>query len=192
MDYYVNVKTQEEYDELMEILKAQGYKWNSGVNPAVKKYWLKYYWLEYKDETTIKISKHNRLSFSNKLCYKGKPIITLEEYKKEINNMKKSDLKVGMLVEYRDGQRRMIMPYGLVDQTGIKCHTLESYYEDLKHAFDDKVLDIVKVYDVLLEGFDFECRHRKLLWERKETVELTLEEIADKFGVDVDKLKIKK
>jgi hypothetical protein len=32
----------------------------------------------------------------------------------------------------------------------------------------------------------------KLLWERKKEVELTMDEIAKKFGVPVENLKIKK
>lgn len=83
--------------------------------------------------------------------------------------MKKSDLKVGMLVEYRNGLKRMVMPYGLVDCDGMICYYLNHYREDLIAKRDFGLgYDIVKVYDIHDYSFDFKCRERELLWERNE------------------------
>lgn len=77
--------------------------------------------------------------------------------------MKKQDLKVGYIVEYSNGCRRMVSRDGNLIDTGAKiwCN-LENFTEDLKYIhcgdIDCKSLNIMKVYD-------FE---HNLLWERKE------------------------
>ena len=56
---------------------------------------------------------------------------------------------------------------------------------------------IVKAYQINRPGalhktFTYDT-HLTLVWEKpKEEVELTMQQIADKFGIDVDQLKIKK
>ena len=101
--------------------------------------------------------------------------------------MKKSDLKTGMIVEYRDGRKRMIMSHNFVDENGNHCFKLDNYNEDLIHLGIAKGLDIMKVYDVYQYGFDFDCEYRNLVWERKEKPKLTpqertlLEALEDKW-----------
>ena len=87
--------------------------------------------------------------------------------------MKKSDLKAGMLVEYRCGERRMFMPYGLVKESGLVARYSCKYNDDLIDIDGINDLDIMKVYDVFEDSFDFECENRELLWERKEKPKLT-------------------
>ena len=118
--------------------------------------------------------------------------------------MKKSDLKSKMCVELRNGERYMVVDDVLLKKNGF--HMLKNYNEDLKHSlFSD--YDIIKVYkgvnlfinftnDLGIAGdilnFNFEDDGIfELLWD-KETLELTLDEIAQKFNVDVSKIKIKK
>ena len=99
--------------------------------------------------------------------------------------MKKSDLKSGMLVEYRNGYKRMIMSHNLVDENGRIVSNLSVYNEELcSIGYLGKELDIMKVYDVYKGGFDFECKHRNLLWERKETPKLSHAELTILENID--------
>lgn len=70
--------------------------------------------------------------------------------------MKKSDLKNGMVVTYRNGEKRsvlngMLMP---LDNNGL-FGMLDHYTDDLLNANGFKSLDIMKVASILV------------LWERK-------------------------
>lgn len=75
--------------------------------------------------------------------------------------MKKSDLKTGMVVEYRNGFLRLVVDTKLVDETGAGQNDLLFFNDDLtdKGGSEGK-LDIVAVYN----SFD----KSKCLWRRKE------------------------
>lgn len=108
-------------------------------------------------------------------------------------DMIKNDLKNGMGVELRDGLRGVVV-------NGYICHEhqytrLSDIRDDLKHN-DFNTLDIVKVYKQaeycgILNLISETCSGDPI-WTRQETQEVTLDEIAAKFGVDVENLKIKK
>ena len=113
--------------------------------------------------------------------------------------MNKSDLKTGMRVEHRNG-RMSIVVLGIDGGDRIvneRSRDGLDYYDDNfnnnknYHEFDfvriyDKpdYIDIPNLFNIELKG--------ELLWERQEPIELTMQEIADKFGVSVENLKIKK
>ena len=114
--------------------------------------------------------------------------------------MKKSDLKSGMIIEGKNGEKGIVLlntSNGDVigGAGGGKNKTwcgLYNYREDLTYGgLEDDT--IVKVYDVdsnmNLGSFD-EC-NLKLIWTRPvEPIELTMEQIADKFNIEVSRLKI--
>lgn len=110
------------------------------------------------------------------------------------DNIKKEDLKVGYVVETRNGELNIVMPYKdgtcIVDEDGYWLG-LESYNENL--AMGDKALDIVKVYGLSIypgNSASASTKFRELLWERKEIAEVTLQEIADWKGVSVENVRI--
>lgn len=80
----------------------------------------------------------------------------------------KSDLKDDMVVEYRDGGRRLVIQDRL---TGIEGYsTLESYEDSLNHVIY-KSIDIVKVYKlkkIVAFGDILEDCNLELIWKRKE------------------------
>lgn len=93
--------------------------------------------------------------------------------------MKKNELKSGMIVEYRNGNRRLVVNDDLIGSSGAGF--LSYYDDDLKYVGNDvyDVLDIIKVYKYkycmrlnrLLEDDSLD-----LIWERKE-IKLTDKEI---------------
>ena len=106
--------------------------------------------------------------------------------------MTKSDLENFMVVETRDGEKFMVN----ADEGfafGKSSHfCLTNHNEDLTYN-EDNNLDIVAVYKA---GLDYQnCpsywNSMRKIWKCKEEIVLTMQEIADKFGVSVESLKIK-
>ena len=120
-------------------------------------------------------------------------LITIQEY---ITTMNKSDLKPGMVVELKNSKRLMVAEMHS-DLFLLGYHMFDNlcnYNEDLTSKCIAH-LSICKVYqprdkypfDVLLTS-----QKGTLIWERPKETVLTMQEIADKFGVPVERLKIKK
>ena len=105
----------------------------------------------------------------------------------------KDDLEVGMLVETRGGNKYIVMPQNrLFNISGKTYRNLNGFKGNLKHQDKYKDdFDIVKVYSYTNFSFDFECKYRKLLWERKEETikELTMEDLERDYGCKVKVVK---
>lgn len=100
----------------------------------------------------------------------------------------KDYLKPGYVVEYEEGNKYVITQDVHGNMFGIQLG--EAVLWSSLTSLDS----ITKVYQINKPG----CLHKiyskdylTLVWERKE-VELTMQQIADKFGIDVNQLKIKK
>lgn len=109
--------------------------------------------------------------------------------------MRKSDLKPGMVVEYANGDKRLVVTINdclyLISRASFA--EVKSFNDNLTCDSDHRI-NIVKIYQPK-EAFSlnalFECRN--CIWERpKEEIVVTMDEIAEKFGCDVSQLKIKK
>lgn len=100
-----------------------------------------------------------------------------------MKDFKKSDLKDGMVVEYKYGQKRLVAGSILIGTYGY--NELYYYNEDLCTDTDETT--IYKVYDTVSSLKDFDKKELKLLWERKPKVikEVTIEDIEKKFGCKV-------
>ena len=90
--------------------------------------------------------------------------------------MKKTELKSGMIVEYHNGKKRLIVNNNLIGDDAYTC--LSNYSDDLRNiAHSD--LDIMKVYNYNAPGgFNrlLEDDNLVLIWEHKE-IKLTNKEI---------------
>lgn len=122
-------------------------------------------------------------------------VITLNDLQ-----MKKQDIQLGMVIEYHCGKRALVISVNdnilLSDNSGFM--RLKEYNDDLlvidRHNTSD-MWDIDKIFKVTVEcSIDtmLNGNFLKLLWERQKEVELTMDEIAKKFGIPVEQLKIKK
>ena len=101
----------------------------------------------------------------------------------------KEYLKPGYVVEYEDGYQHVI-----VQDVHGNVFGLEIGDSQYWTSFDGRLDSIIAVYQIDSPSnlhMKFSRNHLTKVWERKET-ELTMQEIADKFGIDVNQLKIKK
>ena len=114
--------------------------------------------------------------------------------------MKKQDIQLGMVVEYHCGKKALVISVNnevlFSDSNGFI--RLKNYNDDLtviNRYNDSGKWDIDKVFKVTL-GYSIDTmlsgNFLKLLWERPKETVLTMQEIADKFGIPVEQLKIKK
>ena len=108
--------------------------------------------------------------------------------------MKKSDLKTGMVVETRNGEKYLVM---LEPDCGGRelinfsrgYMSLSSYNDELMLEKSYEELDIMKVYSVgisiswLLS--DKKSMKFKLIWERNEPKEMTIAEIEKELGYKI-------
>ena len=98
--------------------------------------------------------------------------------------MTKADLKNGMVIEYRDGIKALLINDVLMSRSGYM--SLRQYNDDLT-AVGSELCDIVKIYNTLGKTFHtvFESPYLKLIWKRKEAKEMTLAEIEKELGYPV-------
>lgn len=101
----------------------------------------------------------------------------------------KDYLKPGYIVEYDDGSRFVITQDVHGNNFGLQLGTA------IMWASLDTLDSIVKVYQIdrpgaLHKTFDQDT-HLTLVWEKPKKVELTMQEIANRLGIDVKQLRIK-
>lgn len=102
------------------------------------------------------------------------------------------DLETGMLVEIEDNQWAIVLRYKDAD-----CFVSDG--SERKRRFwgpfcDYRWDEIKRVYSYSnnKNAVNFSTIERNLLYEKKEIIELSMDQIAEKFEVDVKDLKIKK
>lgn len=108
--------------------------------------------------------------------------------------MKKSDLKTGMVVETRNGEKYLVMLEPDCEgreliRFNVGYMSLNDYNDELMLKKLNEKFDIVKVYSVessicWLLG-DKESMKFKLIWERSEPKEMTIEEIEAELGYKI-------
>lgn len=117
-------------------------------------------------------------------------IVTTGENLKPMKKELKDYLKPGYVVETDGGTRYIIVQDVHGNAFGIQIGKNAMCWHSLATTRSIKyVYQIDRPFGVHLEHTDTSAMTK--VWERKE-VELTMQEIADKFGIDVNQLKIKK
>lgn len=110
------------------------------------------------------------------------------------DNMKKDQLKTGMWIEDREGERATI----LLNTNDGDIASGENVWMPLSSLRDDltalygKDSDVMKVFQPS-SNMDYHCgQSMKLIWERKpELTEVTMQEIANWKGVPVESVRVK-
>lgn len=89
--------------------------------------------------------------------------------------MNKSDLQNGMVVEFKNGQRGMIVNDFITSL--YDCRMLAAFQDNLKHKFNNN-FDIIKIYNInKAQSLQYIFNHLQLMWERQLEVQLTEQEI---------------
>ena len=191
----IHCATKELALETLSILDSMGYKWTDGSSLLVSSLWK---WYEsstcYRIVAGTGIACNSRSELEPSYILKAEDFINL--YK---NNMQKSDIKSGMSVKLKNGEIGIV-----IDIDGRKIIQFENSWIDINNDYNQALKLITTKYDDwdIMEVYsipNYECVIRKnlckpknLIWRREEQKELTMQEIADKFGIPVNDLKIKK
>lgn len=188
-NYVMWCKTEEEAKDFCRVMHESGRRWGSGDD------YVKYpRFTAHLDETCYNF---NSGSFANIHWYKRHDFIILKWEDFMEKEFTLSDLKVGMLVETRNSGYFLVAEN---DNEGMFFTNEDGWtgyitkHNDMKSAICED-FDIMKVYSMPSknrDAFNYSAENRKLLFQSKEPKELTMQEIADKFGIPVEQLKIRK
>lgn len=113
------------------------------------------------------------------------------------NSMTISDLKPGMILKLRNNKKLVVLKAPELIFLGVTgCELPKMYNSDMTYL-ESKNWDIMKVYEgcenYWINGLSSYLNNPgDLIWERTEYTELSMQEIADKFGIPIKQLKIKK
>lgn len=111
------------------------------------------------------------------------------------NMFEKKDLKTGMVVKIKDGRSYKVM----LNTSDGDIIVNDNGYLYLKDINDDlttrhlslSIVEIYKPQDVS-KSFSLNLYYFTSIWKREKPIkEVTLQEIADKFGVDVESIRVK-
>ena len=93
----------------------------------------------------------------------------------------KADLKDGMVVEYSNGKRRLVLNNVLVGKDGY--YELNQYTGDLKdkESFERDIMRVFKIAIISTLDRMFHIKNLELIWERNETKRMTAEEMRQKL-----------
>ena len=174
----VHCKTEEEAKDFCKQMHEHDMTWISG------RWYLVYtYYEEYKDESCY---TNYGVVVTYGFCKEnGYTIVEWSDYMQK--EFTKVDLKNGMVVEHGSGRRFLVIADRVVCKEGY--NKLEGYGDDLKDIqYKEKAFDIVKVFRIknnsvksLTDLFEDSCLD--LIWERKETKKMTVEEMQHKLEV---------
>lgn len=183
-NYVMHCKTEEEAKDFCRYLDGLGRKWSDGT-----KYTELTFWCVYKDNTCYDFNngKYYLLSYCESKGY------TILEWSDFMNKkFTKADLKTGDVVLRRNGVVEIVCREtdSLISKDGF--NVLSNVKKDLTSAFvfdSNSDWDIVAVrrprtpYECQFKAFD--KRYGELVYEHKETEEMTLEEVCKALGKEI-------
>ena len=180
--YVMHCKTEEEAKDFCRVLHEAGRKWAKGITRS------------YLDRTGYKF--HGECTCYNfnqgYICDAGYYLnnyYTILEWSDFMNKeFTKDDLRDFDIVLRRDGDVRIVIGDRIMDKEGYS--NLKSYYsDDLTSMVNGSHQDIMSVIrPVVLSDLSFDAFEKNLgrvVYERDETVEMTLEEVCKALGKNV-------
>ena len=182
-NYVMHCKTEEEAKDFCRVLHEAGRRWFAGD-----------YYLEnncfdkYKSETGYNF---NNGTYANVDYYKYRNYIVLEWSDFMDHVFTKDDLKTGDVVLRRDGSVGIFIkdPNLIIFKSRLNTYLDPCYYDyhllskTYSHYDIMKVIRPMAVSDICYDAF--EKKLGKLVYERDETVEMTIEEVCKTLGKNV-------
>ena len=167
----VHCKTKKEAEDFCLQMNEQGMAWSSGNS------YLSYTYYEvHKNKTCYSSGGYQSCDYFRK--YRCNILEWSDYMQKEFT---KADLKDGMVVKHRNGDKKMVISEALIGEDGYSDRNC--FREDLTYRYF-KDLDIVGVYAIkeysnfadMLSDYNLE-----LIWERTESKKMTVEEMRKKL-----------
>lgn len=172
----VHCKTEEEAKDFCNQMYEHGMKgvgeWDYSSNT---------FWYYYRNNTCY--GNHGTYGTTYHFNEHSYTILEWSDYMKK--EFTKADLKDGMVVEYRKGNRFLVFGHKLLSSNYFDfTNNIADDLTDKKYK--DKDFDIMKVYKVNIENVKrlsdiLKHENLELIWERKETKEMTGEEMKQKL-----------
>lgn len=167
----VHCKTEEEAIDFCKQMHEHGMKWCNGESYLKNTNYMR-------NEGTCYYGsgEYSTRDFAEKYNYK---ILEWSDYMQK--EFTKADLRDGMVVEYRNGDKRMVINEAMIGVEGYS--NKHNFREDLTHKIYEE-LDIVSVYEVEEYGKFANMlsdNNLILIWERKEPKKMTVEEMRQKL-----------
>lgn len=171
----VHCKTEEEAKDFCNQMHEHGMKWGDGDS-----------YLE-----NINYNKYlGKTCYSNSCLYGGYDfyeqigyrILEWSDYMGVGNKeFTKADLKDGMVVEYKNGKRRLVIANMLIGEDGFL--TLDSFRENLENIkfMDHTIVKIFKIKEAMTFNYILGDDNLKLIWERIEVKHMTVDEMQKKL-----------
>ena len=168
----VHCKTEEEAKDFCKQMHEHGLKWCSEIS-----YIKDTYFEVYKSRTSY--DSKGKYAYDDYYEEERYKILEWSDYMKK--EFTKADLKDGMVVEYRDGKRRLVLNNFLIGIDGY--FDLSNYSENLKdkNSSDRDVVGVFKVNIVTNLDYIFRTENLELIWERTESKKMTTEEMRQKL-----------
>lgn len=178
-NYVMHCKTKDEAREFLDYLNSVGKKWQDGEAYSKKNI----YWHWGKENTCYNF---NEGRLADKKYYLSKDF-TILEWSDFTTEFTKADLKDGMVVEYANGNRAIVLGDKIVENSGF--WRIVDFTNELKMP-DEPEYTVNKVYKskAVTIGDLFNATYLTLIWERKEKpkpVEMTIEEICKALGKEI-------
>lgn len=167
----VHCKTKEEAEDFCRKMHEHGMRWcDDGSFLKTTEYAIH-------EEKTCYSGSGTIGSFAH-FIGKGYEILEWSDYMQK--EFTKADLKDGMVVEYRDGDRRLVIDKYLIGKNAY--YELSTYNENLEDKYPR--LTIMKVFKIrqraILERI-LDDDNLELIWERTEPKKMTIEEMRQKL-----------
>ena len=170
----VHCKTEEEAKDFCNHMNEHGLKWCNGYSYILKTYYETY------EKRTCYIG-YGRYSNYDYFIEQGYKILEWSDYMKK--EFTKADLKDGMVVEQKNGERYVIYNGKELSLDGY--NPLEQFRDDLTNELEN-LFSIEKVYKLNTKKIYclndiFYDENLELVWERNEPKKMTAEEMRQKL-----------
>jgi len=189
-EHIIACRTYSEAMDFCRIMRNNNVKWMDMTDLTPP-----YNWDTYGEGTCYHLS-FDRLSFGSRDYFIGCKYIILEwsDFMEGVK-FKKSDLKTGMLVEVSNGTKYLVAEnsYNEMIFTRDGGFLFFSDFDDKLKNNEDSDFDIVKVYGRRENNsnfYNYSEKNRVLLCDSKIILTLTIEDIANRFGVEPDEIQI--
>lgn len=179
--YVMHCKTEEEAMDFCRVLHEAGMKWSNGNSYLVDSEWC-----DYTDRTCYNFNNNRKCHID---WYKDCGFIILEWSDFMNNDFTKDDLKNGDVVLRRDGDVEIYIQGKFIDECGGGASQI-FINKDLTSISatcrDRDIIAVRRPVDISDMSFDaFEKKLGRLVYERDETVEMTIEEVCKALGKNV-------